>query len=407
MLQPKYNSSERLFGLDVIRCLAIILVMMDHSLKLLPSFAGKETLENFTGVVGVELFFTLSGFLIGTILLKILAGSQPFTPQALLQFWKKRWFRTLPAFWILLLLYTCLYLVFRFNEFGSISFKKFLLLPFFLQNVVTPHPNFFPIAWSLSIEEWFYLTFPVLILVVSSFAPTRWNRQKIYLGCALTMVGLAFLIRTGLYMLYTNGMLANIPVADLGNKLVKGSRKTVVLRIDATAYGVLMAYFIYAKSGFIQRFRKLLIAAGLGLFLLAACFLFSFFDSNSINAASIIFMFPLFNISFALILLFFHRLKTPVTYKATARWIQNISIVSYSIYLTHTILWSFLAHYVHTGNMGIQLLAAMLLLIGSYIVSVYSYEYIEKTGMHLRTQKITFFKRKEPEAGTIAATNLP
>ena len=57
-------------------------------------------------------------------------------------------------FFILLILILCQFLIAK--DIGQVNFRYFI----FSQNLYQPHPLFFPEAWSLSIEEWFYLTFP-------------------------------------------------------------------------------------------------------------------------------------------------------------------------------------------------------------------------------------------------------
>jgi len=80
--------SPRLFGLDFLRALAIGAVVVAHRF----GFLGHS------GFYGVELFFALSGFLIGNLLIR--AGSALAQPDHLVTFYIRRWFRTLPLFWL-------------------------------------------------------------------------------------------------------------------------------------------------------------------------------------------------------------------------------------------------------------------------------------------------------------------
>ena len=63
------SNSSRIFGLDLIRALAITGVIVGHGAQLLPSSLGRYILIFNFQTWGVELFFVLSGFLIGGILL--------------------------------------------------------------------------------------------------------------------------------------------------------------------------------------------------------------------------------------------------------------------------------------------------------------------------------------------------
>ena len=99
------NYNHRVFGLDVIRALAIIMVLCSHSTLLL--FPNQDTTLltaiRFFGAIGVDLFFVLSGFLIGGIILKQLKeGKVSF--KDFLYFWTRRWFRTLPNYFLILIL---------------------------------------------------------------------------------------------------------------------------------------------------------------------------------------------------------------------------------------------------------------------------------------------------------------
>jgi len=105
---------NRIFGLDVIRALAILLVLCSHSTLLL--FPNQKhillTVIQFFGTVGVDLFFVLSGFLIGTIILKqVHKGQTKF--KDFCYFWVRRWFRTLPNYFLILLINIALLFVLK------------------------------------------------------------------------------------------------------------------------------------------------------------------------------------------------------------------------------------------------------------------------------------------------------
>ena len=67
-------NNSRVYGLDVLRAIAIILVVLSHSKPFIFSFVPEEykIFLMHLGLFGVEIFFVLSGFLIGSILLKII-----------------------------------------------------------------------------------------------------------------------------------------------------------------------------------------------------------------------------------------------------------------------------------------------------------------------------------------------
>lgn len=142
--------NKRVYGLDVFRAVAIILVVHGHG-----RFMLKGTpLQNFPWIKlfdGVELFFVLSGFLIGTILIK-LAEKNNFKlgVNDVTAFWKRRWFRTLPNYYLVLFV-NVLFVKYSITD-GDLQQYNLNFL-FFLQNFKTPLVGFFWESWSLPIEE--------------------------------------------------------------------------------------------------------------------------------------------------------------------------------------------------------------------------------------------------------------
>jgi peptidoglycan/LPS O-acetylase OafA/YrhL len=134
---------ERNFGLDVIRALSILFVIIAH----------RFNVKYEIGVVGVQIFFILSGFLIGQILLKDFQEHINFNK--VIHFWKRRWFRTLPLYYLVLIFKIMLY----GNPYGWKMIVYFLFLQANILGI-----NFFGVSWSLVVEEWFYLFLPLATL---------------------------------------------------------------------------------------------------------------------------------------------------------------------------------------------------------------------------------------------------
>jgi peptidoglycan/LPS O-acetylase OafA/YrhL len=91
------QNKNRIYGLDVYRAIAIIIVVMGHGILVNPQISPP-----FPVIDGVELFFVLSGFLIGSILIRTLEKDNVFNFRSVLYFWKRRWFRTLPNYYLIL-----------------------------------------------------------------------------------------------------------------------------------------------------------------------------------------------------------------------------------------------------------------------------------------------------------------
>ncbi|MBC8645384.1 acyltransferase [Flavobacterium lindanitolerans] len=103
MLKQELNNPQRIFGLDLMRAVAILMVLSSHCLWIYPesnSFIAQ--LLKLFGFLGVEIFFVLSGFLIGRILLQSYL-KEDFSFSQVRNFLKRRWFRTFPNYFLILL----------------------------------------------------------------------------------------------------------------------------------------------------------------------------------------------------------------------------------------------------------------------------------------------------------------
>src|SRR5207244_7167264 len=110
------------------------------------------------GWIGVDLFFVLSGYLIGGQLLAPLARGQRIN---LGTFFARRAFRIMPAYFVVLAIY---FLLPSWREYPQMSqpLWKFLLS---VQNIALHGGTAFSHAWSLAVEDQFYLVLPLLLLV--------------------------------------------------------------------------------------------------------------------------------------------------------------------------------------------------------------------------------------------------
>src|SRR5690349_15005952 len=143
---PQSARGERRFGLDAARAAAILMIVFTHGQTFFPSadqYRGTlATIGGVTATYGVELFFALSGFLIGGLLLDL--QERGATRRAIRIFLVRRWMRTLPLYYLALLT-LLLFPVLEPSSQHRLS-SYFLLI----QNFVTPMPasNWFGISWS-------------------------------------------------------------------------------------------------------------------------------------------------------------------------------------------------------------------------------------------------------------------
>lgn len=148
MVAKSAKKINRIFGLDLMRAIAMFSVIVAHS--------GFDRLFGLRhGIIAVESFFVMSGFLIGEMLIRDFRNG--FGMNDLKNFWIKRWFRTLPLYYAVLLL------KFIFID-HSISFNLGYYFLFLQNNFYGI--NFLPVSWTLVLEEWFYLVIPVLIFLL-------------------------------------------------------------------------------------------------------------------------------------------------------------------------------------------------------------------------------------------------
>src|SRR5258708_13262824 len=153
-VDPRFRNRERQPGLDLLRAHAIIVVVVCHAA--LFGFKLPGRVDRF-GWIGVDLFCVLSGYLIGGHLLAALARDQRIK---LGRFFARRALRIMPAYFAVLAIY---FLLPSWREYSEMSqpLWKFLLS---VQNIALHGGTAFSHAWSLAVEDQFYLALPFLFL---------------------------------------------------------------------------------------------------------------------------------------------------------------------------------------------------------------------------------------------------
>ncbi len=244
-----HGDRRRVFGLDCLRALAILSVLFAHGFGLLyPQMPAWFGLLGHGGFYGVELFFVLSGFLIGRILIRY--DSDLGNPGTVGVFYIRRWFRTLPLFWLFVVLNVLL--EFQVKD-HPVSLGEVLEHGFFLRTFATYHPVFFPESWSLAIEEWFYLLFPAAIWLGLRF-------QRRFAPVFLTVAAAFFLFSTIGRMISAYG-----PDASWA----QWQRVIVIYRFDGLMIGVFAGWISLRWPEFWQARPRLSAAIGCPLALRA------------------------------------------------------------------------------------------------------------------------------------------
>ena len=152
------SASSRLPGLDLLRAFAIVWVMLTHGGMF--GLIGDDNWFAGYGWMGVDLFFALSGYLIaGQLLRPWMRGESSDYPR----FFARRLLRTLPAY----LVVVALYFLFPVLQDRDQILPLWRFLTFSLNVGVNPMGTSFSHAWSLCVEEQFYLVLPVAVALLA------------------------------------------------------------------------------------------------------------------------------------------------------------------------------------------------------------------------------------------------
>lgn len=237
------NNSGYIKSLDGLRAIAIILVMSFHA-----------EITHF-GWFGVQLFFVLSGFLITGILWKEKQNAASSLSFKFKKFWVRRSLRIFPLYFGYLLFITLCYVLFHlpssYSDYApylfTYTFNYTRLLPEWQGNPLFTH------LWSLSIEEQFYLFFPLIIflcpqrftktlmIAVIFISPvTRFFLGELYAAKGLTEPVVADAVYwntlSHLDAFFMGGL---IPVFSLDKKIRKPQRIFTVALVIAIIAGII------------------------------------------------------------------------------------------------------------------------------------------------------------------------
>lgn len=307
---------RRLPGLDLLRALAIVWVMLFHSYIVGGVGEHFAWLANY-GWMGVDLFFVLSGYLIGHQLLAPLARGEPL---AWGDFYRRRAFRILPAFVMVLSIYVA-FPILRESPgmqpaWQFLSFTLNLLIDY-------QHNRAFSHAWSLCVEEHFYLLFPWL-----AFWMTRRPSVGRAVAVGLGVVAFGMGVR-GYVWLHDMAPVRDQDGPAFGLRFVEGIYYPTWARLDGLLAGVALAALRVSRPEWwkrIQLRRGQLFAAGIVLFALA---IWLFRDRLGFWPS--VLGYPL--LSLALVLCVASATAWPTHWSLPGvGWLARIS---YSLYLSH------------------------------------------------------------------------
>lgn len=341
------RSSPRSIGLDLVRAVAITGVVGAHvggATLHAYGVGGRPFVLLLEGGNGVELFFALSGFLIGGLLLEILERGPG--AHAWFVFLVRRWLRTLPLY----LLWAFVLLIGMPPADPLSHAVSYLSLT---QNLAWPMPSdgWFGISWSLTIEEWFYVLFSGLLLVLH----TMTKRGAVLLTCVIFLAV---------------PLLARGTLAPPGIDWDSGMRKVVAFRLDAIAYGVAMAWLCRYRSATMVRWRFSLFGIGLGIFVLAEADGLTWIMGQGWRAL----YFSLLPLAGALVMPM--AVELHISWEPARAAIRWLSERSYALYLVHLTVLDVATRELAAGRLPLAWLAPAVL-VASGVLAESSFRWLE------------------------------
>jgi len=329
-----FMSTTRINSLDLYRGICGYGVAITHFY----AYLYQDLFSEYFSLLFVEWFFVLSGFVLYPQLIKVLNDKKHVKT-----FYIRRWVRTLPLYALALFCASMM----TGNLFNGDFFKYLIfaqkLLPEFIND------DFYPVAWSLSVEEYFYLFFPLFLLLIS-----KGN----------------FIFRV---LLLLAGMTV-IKVVLSGSVDLSFYRTGTLFRLDSILLGFIGAHF---KDRIVQHGKVVIIA----IFALFAVFLYvkeAIYMGQVGNIGKVLFVVLLQLNSFFLLFGFIladgfirnNRLK---------KFCGLLANQTYSIYLFHLLfLYIIKANFIAVEGIFIYYLAAL------FVVSFVIFEFFEKPLLSLR-----------------------
>ncbi len=361
------TSSPRNYGLDLARAIAILLVLFIH---IYDYFLKTDIGELwYLAYFALDLFFALSGFLIGGILVRQFEKGTGYLPYSTVKtFVYRRWLRTLPLYYLMFLLN----LLMGKYLFHTVS-KPDPGYLVFIQNIWHFPPSFFGESWSLAVEEWFYVSFAVGLGIFLFLTRNRKVRP------VLKMLG--FTLGYLLVFNMTRLLFAPFDYSEYN---------MVAYRLDAAAYGVMIAVLYHYYPVLFQKHRFLtgltgLLASGSGILV--------FLLKPKIGEIYILY-YPLIGTGLALIVLYLFLVSNAAGRLYCEKPVRILSTLAYSLYLANLPVILLLTHFFSYRNRwqtGLGITAAVA---GCFLLALASHFWIEQPFLRFRDRNVLFESRK-------------
>jgi peptidoglycan/LPS O-acetylase OafA/YrhL len=366
--------------LDLMRAIAILWVMLWHMhFALRPGIWSGPARY---GWLGVDVFFVLSGYLIGSQLLRpYTRGSQPSTSG----FYLRRAFRVLPAYFTVLLFY---FAIPGFREAPGLSPAWQFVT--FTENfrIDYLHDQAFSHVWSLCVEEHFYLVLPLLVLLLMrrpSFGKT--------LGVILGILCFGIAIRAYVYLHQVQ------PLIQTDGSFALAYLEKIYYPTHTRLDGLLVGVTLAAIKTFRPAWWQRALSHGYALFLagLALCAWAMWLFRDRFGFSGTLVGFPLMALGLGLLIASSIAPSSPLS---RVRGFGFIATLAYSLYLTHKevvhLVQDYLPRYVDSSGW----VALLIYFAFSFLAAAALYFAIERPFLRLREKISGRIARSAPQGAT-------
>lgn len=373
-------------GLDGLRAIAFLLVFAIHTDYL-----------NF-GWVGVQLFFVLSGFLITGILLDM----KEYLPKKeyYAKFYGRRFLRIFPLYYFYLLLMTSISTWLKSLAYRPQKMQTFLdqapyaaiyVYNFFYASASFEHTPLLEHFWSLSVEEQFYIFWPLLIMVT----PKK-HLKKLFVGAILGGLGFRILY-TVVYKIY--------PMPFFHENMAVGLYALPFTHLDAFGFGAFLTRYEFKKP----KLQLAILAVLTPLLGFGTGYLTTGSWTDKLTGLGYPFAMPkggqyiwgysILNYLFAVLIYLVIREKLFVRFLEHP-WLRYLGKISYGLYVYHfAVIW-FAGRVVFdlvgknlTYSQGVFIQTVISFIITVLIASA-SYYFLEKPLLSLKTRLFPVRSRK-------------
>lgn len=360
-----FNNPNRIYGLDILRAIAIMLVVYQHGLIFVPHTIP-SFFKPFAYFDGVTVFFVLSGFLIGQILIKNIQNYK-LNRNLILNFWMRRWLRTLPLYYFFLVLNIIL------ARKKITEVKEYFV---FSQNIKEFKNFFFQESWSLSVEEWFYFFIPIIIYLIIRLFSMDLKRIIPFLVIIIMIYSYYYT-----YKVYQTQIIENWD--DNGRHI----RNTIMGSIHLIIYGLLGAWLKIYKGKLWNLKPRIFICLIIVTWFIRR-WSYGNYGIEDFLGGLLFQNIPAIIILLSLPILDKYRKKEGVIFKL----ITFISIISYSMYLVHSFvnigIMAPLTNFSFTNITSLSIIIKYIIFISiTMFISFLTYIIIELPFMRLRENK--------------------